>query len=183
MGWSSYQTSRIAFGQKYAHCSSDFTNTATITEKISAIHMNSVQVRCITCSLQLHNMSYRVDDVDFNSQQVKLFPFSKRPDRLWGQSVLFNRYCGWSGSSTTLTTHLFHELSGAKPLPPRQTFVGFTTKLYILQLSNCSALKMGSTDFPETSVTNYQSMLHDIPEDQKSQGIVVCLKGAKPSIK
>jgi len=32
--------------------------------------------------------------------------------------------------------------------------------------------------FPETSVTNYQSTLHDIPRDQKSQGVVVCLKGA-----
>jgi len=39
-------------------------------------------------------------------------------------------------------------------------------------------LKMGPTGFPETSVNNYQSTLHDIPGDQKSQGVVVCLTGA-----
>jgi hypothetical protein len=61
--------------------------------------------------------------------------------------------------------------------------MGFTAKLYILQLSNCLVLKMGPTGFPETSVTNYQFTLHDIPGDKKSQGVVVCLKGAKLSTK
>jgi hypothetical protein len=56
--------------------------------------------------------------------------------------------------------------------------MGFTAKLYILQLSNSLALKMGPTGSPETSVTNYQSTLHNIPGDQKSQGVIVCLKGA-----
>jgi len=59
--------------------------------------------------------------------------------------------------------------------------MGFTAKLYILQLSNCLTLKMGQTGFPETSVTNYQSIPHDIPGDKKSQGAAVFLKGAKLS--
>jgi hypothetical protein len=61
--------------------------------------------------------------------------------------------------------------------------MGFTAKLCILQLSNCLALKMGPTGFPETSVTNYQSTLYDIPADKKSQGVVVCLNGANLSTK
>ena len=72
-----------------------------------------------------------------------------------------------------LTTHLFQELSGAKPLPPRQTFMGFTAKLYILQLSNCLALKMDHQVFPKMLVINYQSTLHDISGDKKSQGVVI----------
>ena len=113
--------------------------------------------------------------MDFSSQQVKLFP---SPNAQIVSGARDSYSAGTADEVARAQRSLLTSFMSSVELnlypPDRPSWVS----LHILQPSNCLTLKMGPTGFPETSVNNYQSTLHDIPGDQKSQGVVVCLTGA-----
>jgi hypothetical protein len=77
-------------------------------------------------------MSYRVDDVDVNSQQVKLLP-SPNIQIVPGARDTYST--GTAGEVAQAQCSLLTYFMSSVELNlylPRQTFVGFTAKLYIL---------------------------------------------------